>query len=132
LCLAILVPVAGEYSPAAGETVIKEIKPPQKTRGVQPPPRKKRNQRPEPPRKDDRKEADKKQVRNDKPEEKPTLFKDLKVGETFYFPTDAEHKYFPYVKLSPTSAKSVVTPANPTATIIPMAGESPVVTEEKK
>lgn len=136
LCLAILLPVGGTISPARGETVVKEIQPPQKNRTVRSQPSKKRNNRRDPSRKDDRKddrkEDEKKQARTAKPVEKPTLFKDLKEGETFYFPTDAEHKYFPYVKLSATSARSVATGTNPTATTIPMTSESEVVTEKKK
>src|SRR5882672_4875681 len=48
------------------------------------------------------------------PQEKPQKFKDLAINTEFYYLADKDHKTFPWVKISATTAKSVATPAKPT------------------
>src|SRR5262245_15862310 len=51
------------------------------------------------------------------PAEKPQKFKDLAIDTEFYYMADKDHKMFPWVKISATSARSVPTAAKPTATV---------------
>jgi hypothetical protein len=45
------------------------------------------------------------------PAERPQRFKDLPLNTVFYAWTDREHKYYPWLKVSESSAKTQVNPA---------------------
>jgi len=60
------------------------------------------------------------------PAEKPQKFKDLAIDTEFLYPADKDHKMFPWVKISATSARSVPTPAKPTATISTVPADTQV------
>ncbi len=61
------------------------------------------------------------------PEEKPQKFKDLTINTEFYYLADKDHKTFPWVKISATSAKSVATVAKPTPVVASIPSETLVV-----
>src|SRR5438552_2784551 len=50
------------------------------------------------------------------PQEKPVKFRDLALNTEFYFFADKDHKLFPRIKISDTSARTVPTPGNPNVT----------------
>lgn len=60
------------------------------------------------------------------PAETPQKFKDLAVDTEFYYPADKDHKMFPWVKISATSARSVPSAAKPTATVTTVPAETQV------
>jgi hypothetical protein len=61
------------------------------------------------------------------PQDKPVKFKDLPDNAEFYYLADKDHKNFPYIKISATSAKSVPTAAKPQATVATVPVETLVI-----
>ena len=61
------------------------------------------------------------------PQDKPVKFKDLPVNAEFYFIADKDHKLFPRIKISSTTAKTVATPASPNVTTNPVPAETLVI-----
>ena len=61
------------------------------------------------------------------PQDKPVKFKDLPVNSEFYFIDDKDHKLFPRIKISSTTAKTVATPASPNVTTNPVPAETLVI-----
>jgi len=64
------------------------------------------------------------------PQEKPVKFKDLPIKTEFYFLADKDHKLFPRIKISDTSARTVPTPGNPNVTSSPVPGETQVIAKK--
>ena len=58
-----------------------------------------------------------------KPDPNDKLFKDIPVDTIFVYPSDKTHKWYQWVKISATKAKSVVTAAKPQSAVEPVAGE---------
>ena len=61
------------------------------------------------------------------PQDKPVKFKDLPDNAEFYYLADKDHKNFPYIKISDTSARSVPTAAKPQATVTTVPVETLVI-----
>jgi hypothetical protein len=61
------------------------------------------------------------------PQDKPVKFKDLPDNAEFYYLADKDHKNFPYIKISATSAKSVPTAAKPQVTVVTLPVETLVI-----
>src|SRR2546427_13266966 len=59
------------------------------------------------------------------PADKPVKFKDLPINSEFYFLADKDHKLFPRIKISQTSARTVPTPGNPNLTTSPVPPATP-------
>jgi hypothetical protein len=64
------------------------------------------------------------------PQEKPVKFKELPLNTEFYFLADKDHKLFPRIKISDTSARTVPTPGNPNATTSPVPADTQVIAKK--
>src|SRR6266487_1989963 len=64
------------------------------------------------------------------PADKPVKFKDLALNTEFYFLADKDHKLFPRIKISDTSARTVPTPGNPNVTTSPVPADTQVIAKK--
>lgn len=64
------------------------------------------------------------------PPEKPVKFKDLPLNAEFYFLADKDHKLFPRIKISDTTARTVPTAAAPNVTTNPVPVETLVIAKK--
>jgi len=69
-------------------------------------------------------------VKPDEPQDKPVKFKDLALNAEFYFLADKDHKLFPRIKISDTSARSLPTPGNPNVTTSPIPADTQVIAKK--
>ena len=64
------------------------------------------------------------------PTDKPVKFRDLPFNSEFYFLADKDHKLFPRIKISATSARTVPTPGNPNVSTSPVPAETQVIAKK--
>lgn len=64
------------------------------------------------------------------PQDKPVKFKDLPMNAEFYFLADKDHKLFPRIKISATTARTVPTAAAPNVTTNPIPVETLVIAKK--
>jgi hypothetical protein len=64
------------------------------------------------------------------PQDKAVKFKDLAVNTEFYFLADKDHKLFPRIKISDTSARTVPTPGNANVTTSPVPADTQVIAKK--